>query len=665
MLTTTIRISCLALLALGIFIGDLSASGVEHFDKPPSIKDLEQRLNDIDAELETLAGYSLRGGVGSVGYRSQAHEDYKAKEWIQIDLGVEEVIDEIVLVPTIWRDTKTGFRADGFPEEFKIIVGSKGAEEGQVIATYGPQDKLLPRIAPLVIPCDGVAGSWVRVETTKLSRRAWDKKYILQLFEILVFSGEDNIALQKPVEVSSPYFDDGGNRDKNHLVDGFGPYLMDASQGEQSPAFFIQLPVEAKPTFTVDLGVRQTLNRIHIHALDLSDTVPQSFNNGFGMPRRLLVEGSDHADFSKFERLVEYQIESVYDAGPILTLGFAPVTCRYVRIAALEPFQRISRGRLTTEIGFAEIELFSNGQNVALEKTFESNFLVNHLQNRRTLRSLTDGRNLYGEILPTRAWMGELARRHVLEEARPRLVAELELRYARQTTNLNRLGWLAVLLAAGIVVTILVERLIRMRHVAKVRLRLAADLHDELGANLHTIGLLSDMATETIDDPEELSTLHRRIRSETERSGIAVRHCTDMLEPDELYTDMKEDMERAGRRIMAKLEHSITVTGEEYLSELKPRTRIDLFLFFKESLVNISRHSGATKFQSHLIADKKRVQLTISDNGKGLEAANGMLPKSLKRRAKLLHAKVQVETPESGGTRIKLVLSTRRWKIFS
>ncbi len=159
MLTTTIRISCLALLALGIFIGDLSASGVEHFDKPPSIKDLEQRLNDIDAELETLASYSLRGGVGSVGYRSQAHEDYNAKEWIQVDLGLEEVIDEIVLVPTIWRDTKTGFRADGFPEEFKIIVGSKGDEEGQVIATYGPQDKLLPRIAPLVIPCDGVAGS--------------------------------------------------------------------------------------------------------------------------------------------------------------------------------------------------------------------------------------------------------------------------------------------------------------------------------------------------------------------------------------------------------------------------------------------------------------------------------------------------------------------------
>ena len=664
MLITTIRISCLALVALGIFVVELNARDSEHFDVYPSISDLEQRLSEIDLELETLASYSLRGGVGSVGYRSQVHDQSDAEEWIEIDLKQDHRIDQIVLVPTIWRDTKTGFCADGFPEEFKIIVGSERDRVGKLVASYAAQDNLPPGIAPLIIPFDGVTGSWIRLETTKLSRRNWDANYILQMFEILVFSGEENVALQKPVKVSSPYSDDEGTRDKSHLVDGFGPYLMNAAHGEQSSAFFIRLPAGVKPILSIDLGLSQTLNRIHLHALDLSDTVPQTFNNGFGMPLRLVVEGSDYADFSKIQRLVEYQMESVYDTGPIIKLGFTSFTCRYVRVVAHEPFQRISRGKTVTEIGFAEIELFSNGKNVALGKVFESDFFVNSLDNCRTLSALTDGRNLYGEILPTRAWMGELARRQVLEEARPRLVAELDFRYARQTTNLYRVGWLAVLLAAGIVVTILVDRIIRMRHVTKVRMRLAADLHDELGANFHTIGLLSDLASETIDDPKELSTLHRRIRSETERSGIAVRHCINMLDPDDLYTDMKEDMQRAARRIMAKLEHSITVTGEEYLSELKPRTRIDLFLFFKESLVNISRHSGATKFQSHLIADKKRVQLTISDNGKGLDGANGSLPKSLKRRAKLLHADVQVETPKCGGTRIQLVLSTRRWIFF-
>ncbi len=133
-------------------------------------------------------------------------------------------------------------------------------------------------------------------------------------------------------------------------------------------------------------------------------------------------------------------------------------------------------------------------------------------------------------------------------------------------------------------------------------MRLAADLHDELGANLHTIGLLSDLAFETTNDPEELSNLHRRIRSETERSGTAVRHCTDMLEADKLYTDLKEDMARAARRIMAKLEHEITITGEKYIDQLKPRTRIDLFLFYKECLINICRHSSATQLKTHLSA---------------------------------------------------------------
>jgi hypothetical protein len=43
-----------------------------------------------------------------------------------------------------------------------------------------------------------------QVETTLMSPRAWDGKYIFQLAEVLVFSGEENVALQKPVQISSP-----------------------------------------------------------------------------------------------------------------------------------------------------------------------------------------------------------------------------------------------------------------------------------------------------------------------------------------------------------------------------------------------------------------------------------------------------------------------------
>ena len=61
-----------------------------------------------------------------------------------------------------------------------------------------------------------------------------------------------------------------------------------------------------------------------------------------------------------------------------------------------------------------------------------------------------------------------------------------------------------------------------------MRERFAADLHDELGANIHTIGLLGDLARDT-DSPEERQELLERSRFFTERSGNAIRNWSQVL----------------------------------------------------------------------------------------------------------------------------------------
>jgi signal transduction histidine kinase len=444
------------------------------------------------------------------------------------------------------------------------------------------------------------------------------------------------------------------------MVDGFVPYLMDAAGGAQSLAFMSKTDIGDQPAITFDLGESLPLDRIHYHVTDLSDTVPQSISDGFGVPRRFVLEGANRADFSDAVQWVEYQMESTYDVGPIIIRRFPVKTGRYVRLIAVDPFINTLELNKGTQFGAAEIELFSNGRNVALAIPPQTDISVNAPG--RSPASLTDGRNLYGNILPVRDWMNQLARRHDLETERPVITKELDRRYLRQKANLNRLGWLAVLLAAGIVSVILIERIRRMRQIAQIRERLAADLHDELGANLHTIGLLSDLAADAGDSPTEMATLYRRIRSETERSGIAVRHCSDMLSAKGLYTDILADMERTSNRIMAKLEHEISITGEEHLKALPPRTRADLFLFYKECLVNISRHSAATRYTTELTAETDRVHMKISDNGLGVDIAEkDGVPASLKRRAKLLGAKVSVKNPPEGGTSIQLNLKTRKW----
>lgn len=626
-----------------------------------SLTALEQRLASIDKELAKLSRYSLRNGFGSVGYRSRHYKEAYNTEWIRIDLGKSYVIDELILVPVIWRESKAGFRADSFPSEFHIIAGQEGDTEGQVVASFSEKDNLLPRLGPLLVKFENVTASWIRLEATKLSPRAWDNKHELQFAEIFVFSGEENVALHRPVDTSSKGWAESSPRRAEFLVDGFVPYLMNAASGSQSIAM-LSSPgsLDDKPSLVIDLGETLPVNRIHLHTVDVDDTIPQSVPPDYGAPRLLSVEGASQPDFSDATELIRIRMASAYDVGPIVMHHFPEKECRYIRLTANSPYIDRTGETPCSRIGFAEVEIFSKGTNAALRKPVTSSFKWNF--DARKISAVTDGNNLYGAILPVREWLEELARRQDLENERPIIAAMLAERYARQKNNLRWTGWLATVLAAAILVIVLWERNYRMRQIATIKERLAADLHDELGADLHTIGLLSDLAADTDDDTQQRAVLHQRIRNVTEQTGTAVRHCTDMLLAKGLYTDFRSDMERASRRIMSKLSHKISIDGEEHLAKLKPRTRSDLSLFFKECLVNISRHSGATEFITNLKADKKSVSLSVQDNGRGLpDRANSKVPGSLMRRASLMGAKVTAEVSPNGGTCINLTLNTRKW----
>jgi len=624
--------------------------------KKPSISELENRLAEIDSELHGLASFSMRSGVGTVGFRSMDHTDARHTEWIQVELGETTTIDQIGLVPAIWRDTKKGFQADGFPIEFKLITGTD--QSTNVIASFDTTDHLLPRIAPVAVSFPARSASWVRVEASLLSPRAWDGRHLFQLSEILIFSGTENVALRQPVTVSSTGPGQGLARKKESLVDGFVPYLMDAAQGEQSIAFMSPLGIGSQPALTIDLGALRPLNRIHLHTSELGDTIPQSSEPGYGIPRRLLIEGANQTDFSDAIALADYQMNSIFDAGPIIMRRFPEAACRYIRLTATIPYL-VEGLNDQSQLGFAEIELFSNGKNVALDKPARGNF---EISNDRSFASLTDGRNLYGTILPIRTWMNELARRHDLETERPEVADELHQRYERQKDNLRSMGWLAILLAGGIAFTILIDRMLRLQHVTAIRERFAADLHDELGANIHTIGLLSDVALKCMDTPDRLENVLQRNRELTERTGTAVRHCINLQKAKGLFGSLPDDMHRAAQRIMADTEYNFVIEGEEFLKKLKPGSRSDLFLFFKECLVNISRHADATRFSCRLVATSKEIILTISDNGHGIsDSVKNGIPASLKRRAHLLGATVSAEQSESGGTCITLKLRLHRW----
>lgn len=654
--------------ASGIFLSVLflapilmrASVGMSFFSlNSPPLAQLEKRLESIDDELEHLSRYDLRSGIGSIGYRSKFYHDPDHLEWVQVNLQQETPIDQIVLVPTIWRDTAKGVKNDGFPEIFRVIIGKKGETEGTTIASYTAADHLLPRIAPFVIVCPGTMASWVRIEATRLTAQAQEATtFALQLSEILVFNGHDNVALHQKVSTHLDRNVLAHSWAEKFLVDGFVPYQMNAVRGEPSRATIYDLDADEPLVLTLDLGETQTLTGINLHAVEQSDTVPQSNMGDFALPQRIRLEGANAADFSDARLLLDYHWESIYEKGPIIMLPFAEASCRYVRLTAIGPYFSDYGERQRYRIGFAEIELNSFGVNVAQGKEFCSDTSP---YTGFSAVSLTDGRNLFGSILPVRDWLDELAKRHELEQERPLVAAAVQRRYEQQKANLNRMVWLATVLGVGLAFTFLFQRMLRMRAVARIRERFAADLHDELGANIHTIGLLSDVALKVMNDPERLKFALQSTRELTSRTGAAVRHCINLQETEGLYGNLPEDMRRTASRILSDHRYTLSIEGDEYLEKLKPLDRTDLLLFYKESLINIIRHADATECTTHLVADKKCVVLTVTDNGHGMPASQPVRPPaSLARRAHLLGALLSVESPVGGGTCLKLTLRHRR-----
>jgi signal transduction histidine kinase len=614
-----------------------------------SISDLEARKEAIVEELESLSRPSLRGGVGSIGFHSSPYLEADHSFWVEIELGGDYVIDEVILVPVLWRDMEAGFRADAFPTALRVLAGTANDREGTVVADYESPEGVYPGITPLVIKVKETSASWVRIEVPRLSQRLFDDRFVFQMSEIFVFSQGRNVALRQSVEMSEPApRDPSGAWSQDFLVDGTTPYIMNSAKGGQSVGFLGDFGVA--PILYLDLGKSYSISGINLHAVEQSNTVPQAYLGDLGIPRKFKIEGADALDFEDPILLLNCSLPNISDMGPIMMWNIPESRCRYIRIVTTELGESASASASRARIGFAEVELISGGINVAEGKNA---WVEPSVKNRRNPLAMTDGQNYYGKILPTQSWLQELGRRFDLETELSILDKNLSRRYALQKDILRGMGWSLVVALFLIVFIILYGRMLRVRNEARVRERIAANLHDELGANLHAIGMWSDIAQESINAPDSLIESLQRIRGLTERTGASARFCANMLEAKGVCEILVDDMKREASRLLADIRYEIAFDGEEAINALTRRKRIDIFLFFKESLTNIIRHGQAMTARISLSVKNREVELIIVDDGCGF---SGGLPKSLQRRARLMRAKAGVEHQDEGGTLVWLKL---------
>jgi signal transduction histidine kinase len=182
------------------------------------------------------------------------------------------------------------------------------------------------------------------------------------------------------------------------------------------------------------------------------------------------------------------------------------------------------------------------------------------------------------------------------------------------------------------------------------RKRIAADLHDDLGAKLLTIVHTSES--------ERISTLAREA---LEEMRLSVRGLTG--KPVKLIDALGDwRAEVVGRLSQTGVEGDWQAPVDELPQTLSARAYVQTTRILREAVNNIIKHSGASRCSIRCTISSGDFQLKIQDNGKGipleldgrLDRGHGM--SSMKHRAKQLQGQCLVESGPGYGTVIRLTI---------
>jgi ligand-binding sensor domain-containing protein len=207
-----------------------------------------------------------------------------------------------------------------------------------------------------------------------------------------------------------------------------------------------------------------------------------------------------------------------------------------------------------------------------------------------------------------------------------------------------------LLLAGGLVWTIFAVRISRIRALQSERLRIARDLHDEVGAGLGTIALLGEFIEQhpTTSDGQE-------VRQMALQTIDALRDIVWFIDPTfNQMSDLVIRLQTTAKARLLGLEVNFQQTGDFENTELMLSFRRNVLPLFKEALHNIIKHAHATRVDIRVGCEGNKFQLSISDNGSGFDPGksmdgNGL--KNMRRRARDMKGDLQVlSSPASGAT---------------
>jgi len=168
-------------------------------------------------------------------------------------------------------------------------------------------------------------------------------------------------------------------------------------------------------------------------------------------------------------------------------------------------------------------------------------------------------------------------------------------------------------------------RLEEAHAVEKERMRIAQDMHDEIGGKLSRISFLSDMACQNVaplsdagKQMDQVSETAREVIRTVDEIVWAVSPRNDTLDSAIHYIcrHAEEFFE------LTPIELQLGLPSEVPALRLSAEVRHNLFCAVKEALHNVLKHAQASEVRVKFSVRPEEFEVTVADNGRGFEAAD-------------------------------------------
>lgn len=203
-------------------------------------------------------------------------------------------------------------------------------------------------------------------------------------------------------------------------------------------------------------------------------------------------------------------------------------------------------------------------------------------------------------------------------------------------------------------------RVSRLLQMANLRTRIATDLHDDIGANLTRISMLSEVAKQNLGENGSENTPLMSISRIARESVGSMSDIVWAIDPErDTLLDLTRKMRLHADELFTLRDIELHFKAPDVKDSLRlgVDVRRGLLLIFKEAVNNAARHSGCTQVDINLQLQPSELLLEITDNGRGFDQSierEGHGLRSMQRRAKELGGTFEINSSRGVETVIRV-----------